>query len=404
MQSKTLKSIPKIAIIGGGFGGIEVFKDLQSALSKEAKITLFNTRTDFIFTPLLHEAATGGVNLTNIAAPIRSFIKTKNAEFVHAVVTEVDTSTKQVKSGSCTFDYDYLVIATGSISNTKSVKGAQENSHFLKTVEDSIKLRKSILETLEKYSQTQKPDLVKFTIIGGGSTGVELALEIDEYVRYTLAKFYKCTNLLKDFEVFIVCPSEQVLVGLHDSIRNEAMRRLNKSQVTLRMQRLVTEVAPDYIITDKNERISSSVIVWCGGVEVFIPNILGIQQVEVTKALNCKKFPEVFFLGDCVNYGTSVPMDAQAAVKQAKVVSKNIVAFIKGKKLTEFKYKSSGSLVSLGRWHAAGRLGPLFIKGPMAWWLWRTIYLFKFPLRPKRIKIAIDWTVAVFSGRDISNV
>ncbi len=404
MQSKNKPKGIKVAIIGGGFGGIEVFKDLQSDLPKNSQVTIFNDRTDFIFTPLLHEAATGGVNLTNIAAPIRSFIKSKNAEFVHAYVNEIDTQSKIIKTATCSFEYDYLVIATGSVSNTRDLKGANDNSHFLKTVEDSVRLRKSILETLEKYSQLEEPNLVKFTVIGGGSTGVELALEIDEYIRYTLSKYYKCSQLLEDFEVFIVCPSEQVLIGLDGSIRKEAMCRLNKSKVKLKMSRLVTEVGPNYVITDKNEKIVSSVIVWCGGVEVSIPQILNITKVQAQNTLNSPTHPEIFFLGDCVNYGTSVPMDAQAAVKQAKIVSKNITALISGSKLTAFSYKSSGTLVSLGRWHAAGKIGPFFIKGPVAWWIWRTIYLFKFPLRPKRIKIAIDWTVAIFSGRDISNV
>jgi NADH dehydrogenase len=394
----------KIAIIGGGFGGIEVFKKLQKNLPAQTSVTLFNTRTDFIFTPLLHEAATGGVSLSNIAAPIRSFVKSKNAEFVQAQVTEINPFDKVIKTATCSFNYDYLVVATGSISDTRDVKGADENCHFLKTVEDSVKLRKSILETLEKYSIDRSEDLLKVTIIGGGSTGVELALEIDEYIRNTLSKYYKCEKLLQDFEVFLVCPSEKVLSYLPDSIRNEAMHRLNQSHIRLKMSTYVTEVGENYIITDTHGKLPSSIIVWCGGVSTVLPNFVGNLKLEATKNLNLADHKEIFVLGDCINYGTNVPMDAQSAVKQADVVSSNILNLINNKPLIEFKYKKSGTLVSLGRWNAVGLMGPIFIKGPLAWWIWRTIYLFKFPLASKRIKIAIDWTVAIFSGRDISNV
>lgn len=394
----------KIAIVGGGFGGIEVFKLLQKQLPKNTSITLFNPRTDFIFTPLLHEAATGGVALSNIAAPIRSFVNLKNAEFVQAQVTQIDLQQKLLTTKTCNFNYDYLVVATGSESDTRDVIGADENCHFLKTVEDAVTLRKSILETLEKYSISRDENLLKFTVIGGGSTGVELALEIDEYVRFTLAKYYKCEKLLKDFEVFLVCPSEKVLSYLPDSIQNEAMKRLNKSHIRLKMNTYVTQVNSDHIITDKHGKINSSLIVWCGGVKKTLPNWPNGDQFSFTKYLNLQSNPQVFVLGDCVNYGTDVPMDAQAAVKQANVVAHNIISSINNKPFKEFTYKASGTLVSLGRWHAVGLVGPILLKGHFAWWVWRTIYLFKFPLASKRIKIAIDWTVSIFSGRDISNV
>lgn len=404
MPNNFVEQHTNIAIVGGGFGGVEVFKELQDLLKPQVKITLFNDRTDFIFTPLLHEAATGGVNLTNIAAPLRSFVKHKNAQFVHACVEQIDLNSKNLTTKYSKYSYDYLIVATGSKSNTKNVHGADQYCHFLKSIDDAIKLRKSILETLEVYSQTQNPKLAKFVIIGGGSTGVELALEIDDYVRYTLHKYYAHVNLLKDFEVSIICPSQYVLTGLHKSIQSEAMSRLNKANIKLKMQSLVTRVDEDVVVTDKNEKIDASVIVWCGGVTVSMPSLIGQVTTKTLNTLNLADHNNVFLLGDCVNYGTLVPMDAQSAVKQAKVVALNIFASMHSKPLKEFEYVSSGTLVSLGRWHAAGKLGPFFLKGHLAWWVWRTIYLFKFPLRSKRLKIAIDWTVAVFSGRDISNV
>ncbi len=395
----------RIAIIGGGFGGVYTLLELQKRLKNE-EIYIFNKESDFVFTPLLHEAATGGVSTDNIVVPIRSFIKSCNVKFIKDAVTCIDPVTKTISTTFCKFNFDYLVIATGSDSNTHDIEGVPKYCLFLKNIYDALAIKRKIISNLEMYCINKDPSLLSFTVIGGGPTGVELAFEIDEYISTTLTKYFRNVSISEHLRVNLVCSSERILSSMPESMQKEAEKRLKSSKINFISKSQVTAISQNTVTLNTGKALNTSAVIWCAGVKPVLPNMFGdLNKLDFNPDLTVGQYKHIFALGDCVNYGTQVPMDAQAAVKQATFVAKSLSYLIQGKTNSAvFNYQAAGQLISLGRWRAAGVIMGLPIKGAFAWWVWRTIYLIRFPSASKRFKIMLDWTVSIFSERDMSNI
>jgi NADH dehydrogenase len=166
----------------------------------------------------------------------------------------------------------------------------------------------------------------------------------------------------------------------------------------------VTSVESGKIILKDGSSVVADTIIWVAGVKPKSPNIEGIEleksgRIKIDEYLRVKD--NVFALGDVSG---TLPMLAQVAVQQSKNVAENIIYTISNKPLTPFKFKEKGLLVSLGQWYAAGKISGITLKGPFMWWLWRTIYLFNFHSWRNRVKIAVEWTVNLFSPRDITEI
>jgi NADH dehydrogenase len=395
----------KIAIIGGGFGGVYTLLELQKRLKNE-EIFIFNKESDFVFTPLLHEAATGGVSTDNIVVPIRSFIKSHNTFFIKDVVTGIDPVMNTISTLSCDFEFDYLVIATGSDSNTHDIEGVSKYCLFLKNIDDALSIKRKIISNLEQYCISKDTSLLSFTVIGGGPTGVELAFEIDDYISTTLSKYFRDQSIKEHLRVNLVCSSERILSSMPASMQEEAEKLLKSSKINFINKSHVTSISQNTVMLSTGRELKTSAVIWCAGVRPVLPKMIGdLNRTVVNADFTVGPHKHIFALGDCVNYGTQVPMDAQAAVKQAVFVTKFLTSVIQGNVINlGFKYKATGQLISLGKWRAAGVIMGLPIKGAFAWWVWRTIYLVRFPSISKKFKIMIDWTVSIFSERDMSNI
>jgi NADH dehydrogenase len=191
-----------------------------------------------------------------------------------------------------------------------------------------------------------------------------------------------------------------------ESMQSEAEKRLKLSKINFISKAHVVRITPNTVMLDNGKLLTTSTAIWCAGVSPVLPDMVGpVDKLALNLDLTLGDYKNVFALGDCINYGTSVPMDAQAAVKQASFVAQAISNALQGKsKAAAFSYVSSGQLISLGRWRAAGNIKGISFKGALAWWIWRTIYLIRFPSTSKRFKIMLDWTVSIFSERDMSNI
>ncbi len=399
----------KIAIIGAGFGGIYTLLSLQQKLTRDCEIIIFNKSSDFIFTPLLHEAATGGVNISNIIVPIRSFIKSGLVTFINDTVIEIALDTKSVKTTTCSFTFDYLVLATGSETNTFNIEGVVEHCLFLKTVKDALAIKRKIISSIESYYTTKDITYLTFTLVGAGSTGVELTLEIDEFIKDTLSKHYNDPELLKNLRITLICSNSQVLFRYDPYVQKKATAKLAKRKINLILNTSVIRVSKDSLVLSDGSLISSRTIIWCGGVKPVSPVIesalpvFGAKALSLNPDLTVGSYTTVFALGDVANYKNKLPLDAQVAVLQAEVVAANICNSRNNKKTIPFVFKSKGNFVSLGRWDAAGVILGFKVSGPVAWWIWRTIYLSKLPTISKKLKTALDWTLSIFSQKDMSN-
>lgn len=193
----------KIIVAGCGFSGVYVGRNLQEFTKKGfAELTIINETNHFLFTPLLHEVATGGLSPGNVAEPIREIFNNRHINFIQTKIKKVDSQKKEIETTSGKIAYDYLVLATGAKTNFYETEGAEKFSLTLKNLDDSIKIRNKIIDNFERASINEDPEarknILSFVVVGGGATGVELTAEIAELCQDTLKKYYKKTKIEGD--------------------------------------------------------------------------------------------------------------------------------------------------------------------------------------------------------------
>ncbi len=400
----------KIVIIGGGFGGVYTALNLSKKFSKEeAEITLINKSNFFLFTPLLHEVATGGLTPDSIVESLHEVFRGTSVNVVEDTVLEVDRVNKNIKTTGVTFMYDFLVLSTGAETNYFGISGVEENAFTLKHLRDAMDLRNHIIQTCEDAVKTKNKELLTTAIVGAGPTGVELAAELQEYMQHTLCIYYRNSGFKKeDIIVNLITTTPDVISQFPQKMRELAMVELIKKDIRVKTNAFVTNIEPGKISFKDNTTLQAYTIIWVAGVTPSFSRIKGIAEgftiakngrVEVNEFLQSTVDSSLFSLGD--SSGTH-PMLAQVAVQQAKTVAQNIEALVIGSLPTPFVFRQKGLLLSIGQWYAIGNFAGLTFRGRIMWWIWRTAYLFNFLSWRKRFEIAFEWTENLFSPRDIS--
>ncbi len=410
----------RILIIGGGFAGVYTAKYLISALKGDStvEIVLLNDNNFFLFTPLLHEVATGSLNRHHIVTPIREILHAPNFRFVECKAEKILYNQKTVRTSVGNYSYDYLVIATGAQASFFGIPGAKTYALPLKTVKDANTIRNAVILNMEKAtlkSRKQREQHMTFVVVGGGPTGVEFVGELvqflDQIIKQNKRDFRK-----EDVTIYLVQRGKKIMQMFHNKCIIKTTRKLEKKGVTILLNSSVEKVGSNYVIVKTSagrKKIKTHTVVWTAGVATQpVP-----QHPQITNKYLCQpvnKYLEtnqegVYSLGDCSYYVSSnetrpVPRLAQAAQKAAKVCAYNIAADLQGHKKKPFIFKPSGLLVSVGKHWAVAELGPLRFKGFFAWWLWRTIYLFKMIGWSNRFFIAYEWTINLFFRRDTSQI
>lgn len=410
---------PRVVIIGGGFGGTYTARFLKRAVRRrEISVTLINRTNYFLFTPLLHEVATGGISPILIAEPLREIFRQSGLNILETNVIGVDPTRRVVTTTSGEVSYDYLVVSAGAETNFYNIPGAREHSLVLKNLFDAVMIRDRVIESFERARSASAKDeakLLSFVVVGGGATGVELAAELAELVYDTLCSYYgRLSRICHSAQVTLVSSDQEVLKQFPLSLRRAAVLVLARKRVNLRLGAVVTAVTDNQIEFKNSAPLSTTNVFWAAGVKSTAIDLPGVERcsdgrIMIDSFLQATKLKRIFVVGDMAAFiekkdGQPLPMLAQVAVEQARVLAKNIMASINGTTFQPFRYHSRGSLVSLGQWYAVGEIFGFPIHGRIAWWIWRTVYLFKFHSWRKRFKIALDWTIGLFSSRDITKV
>ncbi len=365
---------------------------------------------------MLHEVATGGLGSRHVVESVRSIIYKSCTDLIVAEVEKVDLEKKIVFTDRGRVEFDYLVIALGATTNFYGIPGAEENCLVLKNLAEAIELRNTFISNFEDASSVankeERQKMLSFAVIGGGPTGVELAAEMADLFFDTFKKYYKGHICKDDASIYLINKGPELAPMFDISLRKKSLKVLTEKGIKVLLNKDVKEVTKDSVVFADGSNIEATHKIWTAGVK---PNSFEfVQEVEKDKGgrivadeyLRVKNFPNVFALGDiaCVMGKDERPMGmlAQVAVRQGLWAGKNIVASMRDKSLKKFVYHSRGSLMSLGQWQAIGRMLGINWSGPFAWWLWRTTYLFNFAYWPNRIKIAVDWTINIFSPRDVT--
>lgn len=409
-------------IVGAGFGGLNVYLRAKKLFKNQrVQITLINKNNYFLFSPLLHEVATGGLGHHNVVAAVRELIDTPE-DFLQAEVMEIDLEKRIVKTLAdevkVDLEYDYLVVASGAETNFYGIEGAQENSLVLKDLRDAILIRSKLIEVFEKAVKlegaAERRKAMSFAVVGGGATGVEMVAEMADLFDEIVYRYYLGQIKKEEIRLSLINRTEGILTMFEPKLSGNATEVLERRGVKILNNSVVEKVDGNGLYFEGGKSVKARTIIWAAGVKPLLPKLKGKYEqdqggrIKVDESLRMIGYKEVFVLGDAASFegleGRPLPMLAQVAVQQAKVVAKNLMAVNVGEKLGKFKYHSKGMLLSLGKGQALADFGFIRLSGPVAWFIWRTVYFFNFASWGKRVKIGVDWFVSLFSPRDITKL
>ncbi len=407
----------QIVIAGGGFGGVYTFKELHRLFHNHPgiRVTLVNRTNYFLFTPLLHEVATGSLAPEHIVEPLRKVLGCCHHDFHFASIREFSLSDKVVRTAAGDIPYDYLVFAMGSTTNFYGIPGADVHSLPLKTLEDALRIKNRIIQATEAAvrlsDEKERERRLRFILVGGGATGVELAGEMSDFIFKTFGALYPFVR--KSASIILISKAPELLPEFHGRLRQKSLEILKKKGVRVVLSAAVKAVEPGAVLLENGETIEGEMVIWTAGVKphpVRTADLFSFSpagRIRVSDDFEVTGWPGVFALGDMAHGGNEdrpLPALAQVATRQAKAVARNIARSIDGQPKKPFRYRHSGDLISLGTWTAVGNIRGFHFWGPFAWWLWRTVYLLKMISWGKKIKVAVDWTVNIFLPRDISQI
>ncbi len=411
----------RIVILGGGYAGAYCAQALEKLLRRKGlgarvRVTLIDRRNYFIVYPLLIEAGTGSLEPRHAVISIRSFLST--TEFQMAEVTTVDAAARTVR---CRFSetgdeelvpYDHLVLAMGSVTRMPDVPGLREHGFELKSLADAVTMRDNAIQMLEVADGTDDPvkrrELLRFVVVGGNFTGVEVAGELDAFVPQAARRYRNIQRA--DISVTLVERSGQILHVLGPELSKYAEANLRRRGVDLRLNTSVTAIGEDHAILTTGERIPTRTVLWCAGIAPPpLASRLPVPRddrgyILCDPMFRVKDTPGVWAIGDCAVLpgpdGKPYPQTAQLAIREGRHLARNLVNALQGKPPLPARMVDQGQIAALGCRTGVAKIFGIKVSGFAAWWLWRTVYLMKTPGWSRRVRVALDWTLDLFFKRD----
>jgi NADH dehydrogenase len=416
---------PRIIVVGGGAGGLELVTKLgrKYGRRKKAEITLIDRSRTHVWKPLLHEIAAGSMDVDRHELDYLAQAHWHGFTYRFGELIGIDRAAKTVKIAANyddegrpitperTFPYDILVIAIGSVSNDFGTPGVRENAFQLDTTVQAERFNRRLVNAC-LWAHTQaapvRPGQLHVTIIGAGATGTELSAELHRTARGVVAFGMDKIDPDKDIKISLVEAAPRILPALPEKISNAVLEKLQELKVDVRTGARVTEVTKEGVRLQSGDFIPSELVIWAAGVKG--PDVLtkldGLEvarsnQLVVKETLETTLDPNIFAIGDCchlVPTGADKPIGprAQAAHQEADHMMAQIAAKIEGKPLKPFKYRDFGSLVSLGHYSTVGSLmgfitgRSFFFEGLFAKLMYRSLYKMHQVALHGYFKVALD--------------
>jgi NADH dehydrogenase len=402
-----------IVIIGGGFAGINLAKELGN--NPHFSITLVDKNNYNFFPPLIYQVATAYLEPSSISYPFRKlFAEKTNLHFRLGSLVKVETELNQVILNNGSLSYDTLVFATGAETNYFGNENIRKNSIPMKTLSDAIIMRNTLLLRMEQASISNDPKevekLLTLVIAGGGPTGVEISGMFAEMKLGILRKDYPELKG-KGGGIYLVDGGKAVLSPMSEKSQQDTAAVLNKLGVTLIMNTHVEDFSDDTVVLSDGAKIISKNLIWAAGVTA--KTFEGIpaawygrgKRLLVDEHNKVIGSDNVYAVGDtCLQtsdeaFPAGHPQVAQVAIQQGKQLAKNIIRAQGGKNLLAFKYKDRGSMAIIGYANAVVDLPSpkLHLNGFIAWLAWLFIHLVSLITYRNRARTFWNWTVAYFS-------
>jgi NADH dehydrogenase len=400
-------TVPRVVIIGGGFGGLYAARALARA---PVRVTLLDRRNHHVFQPLLYQVATAALSPGDIASPIRDIQRRqRNTEVLLEEVLAVDTANRRVVLTARELPYDFLIVAAGATHAYFGHDNWEPLAPGLKTLEDALVIRRRILLAFERAEletdEARRRALLTFVVIGGGPTGVEMAGALAEISRQSLARNFRHFDP-RSARILLIEAGPAVLATFPPPLREAARRDLVRLGVDVRTGQPVTDVRQG-AVTVGGDTIPAETIVWAAGVAASrLGATIGAPldragRVLVQKDLTVPGHPEVFVVGDLASLqddeGKPLPGVAQVAIQMGEHAAANIVRTIENQPHAPFKYHDLGNMATIGRASAVADFGWLRLKGLLGWMSWAFVHIFNLIGFRNRLVVFVEWAWAYFS-------
>ena len=412
----------RIVILGGGFGGLGAAQRLEQLSPRPdgLQVTLVSESNYLLFTPMLAEVASSGLEPRHISAPVRAACP--RTDFRHAQVESIDTAAKIVRiranesASVVSLPYAHLLLALGAVPNFYGLPGLEEHSYCLKTLDDATALRNRVITALEQADierdAAERRRLLTFVVVGGGFAGTEAIAELFDLVR-SVRRYYPHLPR-SDLRFLLVHSGDRILPELSEELGAYALEKLRARGIEFLLGQRVAGATPGSVLLDDGSAVPTRTLVWTAGNQPH-PLLKALPgehnrggQVIVDSALRVVGLDSVWAVGDCAQIpdpsaaGRFYPPTAQHALREGKVAAENVVAALRGQPPEEFRFQTMGTLVALGRRTAVAEIRGLRFSGQLAWLIWRAVYLSKLPGMERKVRVALDWLLDSVFPRDIA--
>lgn len=409
----------RIVILGGGFAGVYTALRLEKTLARDPDIEIVLVSRDnfLLFTPMLHEVATGELAPTDIINPLRKLLRRVNLFLGEVESIDLPGKTVTVSHGDGhhhhELAYDHLVLALGASTNFFNLPGLQERALTMKSLGDALHLRNHVIKNLEEADfeccAGLRESLLTVVVAGAGFAGVETIGGLNDFVRESL-KFYP--HLKEEMLRFVLVDAgPAVLPELSPKLGAYAQKKLARRKIEIILNAKVESVSDHGVKLSNGATIKTNTLIWTGGnaphpLLTTLPCQKERGRPLVNEFLEVPEWPGVWAAGDCAairdpRTGKLYPPTAQHGLRQGKVLAQNLEAAIRGGAKKPFVFSMLGQLAAIGRRTGVANILGLNFSGFLAWFLWRTIYLSKLPRLEKKVRVALNWTLDLFFSKDL---
>ncbi len=304
------------------------------------------------------------------------------------------------------------MLGLGSVTNYYDTPGVEDCALTMKSLSDAIQLRNRLIAFLEEADSesctTGQRPLLSIVVAGGGFAGVETIAGMNDFLREAI-RFYPHLRE-EQLRLVLVHPGDIILPELGPKLGRYAGERLRARGIDIRTGVKVTGASNHVVSLSDQSLVPARCLVWTAGTSpspllAALPLPMRRGRIEVDASLEVLERPDHFALGDCAivpdGRGGYHPPTAQHALRQGKIVAKNILASIDGRKKTEFSFRTIGLLAAIGHRTGVAEIFGVQFSGFFAWWLWRTVYLAKLPRFEKKVRVMLDWTLDLFFSKDL---
>lgn len=400
--------VPHVVIVGGGFAGLYAAKGLADTA---VQITLIDRQNHHLFQPMLYQVATAALSPSDIASPIRSVLrKQRNVEVLLGEVVDIKPDEHRVAlADGGSINYDYLLLATGARHSYFGRDDWEPYAPGLKSLEDAEEIRRRVLLSFERAEREADPVKrhahLTFVVVGGGPTGVEVAGALAEIRRYALRRDFRHIDP-REATVMLLEGGTRLLNSYPEDLSEKAKLELRRLGVEVRLQTLVTDITPSYVVAG-GWTIPTRTVIWAAGnIASPLTKTLGAPldragRVLVEPDCTIPGHPEVFVLGDAAafadkNYGT-LPGICPVAIQMGQYTAKVIRGDLTGKHRRPFAYWDKGQLAVIGRGHAVADIWKLHFGGLIAWLIWIFVHIFFLIGFRNRVIVLLEWAYSYFT-------